>query len=92
MAARIRPYEVPVDGNWHPIDMYGEIVHVAARTPHAVEFWAWDRRRVNAETHVFRVFATGEEMPMVDGADVVHVGTAITEDGRFVRHLIERVD
>lgn len=92
MTARIHRYEVPVDDDWHAIDLYGEIVYVGAHTPHAVEFWAWDRRGMNAETRAFRVFETDQEVPTPVGANYIrYIGTALTTGGRFVCHLIERV-
>lgn len=79
----IHRYEVPVDDQWHTIQLRGEVVHVAARnSPHIVEIWArvYDQ---TPTTHRVRVFGTGHPMP----ADAMYVGTALI--GPFAWHLME---
>ena len=93
----IHRYEVPVDDQWHRLQLGGDPVHVATRRGDVVEVWAW------SDPHVidrwFRVYATGEPIPGPNTpgepgqADqcVRHRGTAITPDGRLVWHLLELV-
>ena len=84
-AKRILRYEVPVDDQWHVHDLAGPIVHVAARDPRVVEFWALDEDGWTRDSE-FRVFGTGHPLP--EGR-LVHHGTVIVADGRLVWHLIE---
>jgi hypothetical protein len=81
---KIFRYEVPVDDRWHEVES-GDVLHVAARQPDRVEFWAFadgptTRRRW------LRVYGTGQ--PITDGI-WAHLGTAMAADGRLVWHLLE---
>ncbi len=90
-AARILRYEVQVDDEWHDIALTGDILHVAARTPHAVEIWAWSRPWCDAQERTFRVFGTGHEIATPENRGwLTHVGTAVCAGGRIVWHLVER--
>lgn len=87
----IHRYSVPVDDAWHTIQTGGPIVHIAARTINAVEFWAhWGGVR---QDRTFRVFGTGQPLPEEDAyTRAVYIGTALTEpNGRLVWHLFELV-
>ncbi len=78
-------YEVPVDDQWHVLELRGDVVHVAARRPDVVEVWAEHRHDSTRKlTRRFRVYGTGQ--PDVEG---MHVGTAVAADGRLVWHLRE---
>ncbi len=82
---QILRYEVPVDDEWHAVRLQGDIVHVAARRPDVVEFWAEHHGNKGFEVdRRFRVYGTGQ--PCVEG---VHVGTAIAAGGALVWHLRE---
>jgi len=85
-------YEVAVDDKWHEIPMYGRpsvnpVLHVAARKPDVVEFWAeyrdWEGFE---ETRWFRVFGTGQPFP---NWPMHHRGVALAADGQLVWHLYE---
>lgn len=78
-------YEVPVDAQWHTVELSGPVLHVAARDPRRVELWAVHGVRP-PQPRTFRVFGTGE--PLDDRARV-HVGTALAAGG-LVWHLWER--
>lgn len=84
-------YEVPVDGQWHAVDMTGDIVHVAARELEVVEVWAFagaDSRHVKE----LRVFGTGHALPAgYGGAPLRHVGTALVRNSGLVWHLFQRM-
>lgn len=80
--AKIYRYEVPVDDVWHAIKLSGPVVHVDARKPDVVEFWALDTNAPR-ELRGFRVFGTGQPLP----GNVKHVGTALV--GPLVWHLME---
>ncbi len=89
---RILRYEVPVDDDWHKLQLFGDIVHVDARTPYTVEVWAWHHGPsmlpVNRD---FRVFATGQPITTPRNLGYLHHrGTVIVAGGRLVWHLIER--
>lgn len=79
-------YEVPVDDQWHTLDLSGAVLHVAARQADVVEVWALNSGgpKVGRE---FRVFGTGHPLPL---AARQHVGTAFAADGALVWHLWER--
>lgn len=86
-APTIHRYEVPVDDQWHALELSGAILHVASRRPEVVEVWALvagpEMRRE------FRVFGTGQPLP--EDIDVhMYRGTALAADGRLVWHLWER--
>jgi hypothetical protein len=88
-------YEVPVDDQWHAVELYEEslhgnpILHVASRDPAVVEFWAeyrtWDDQP-DTNTRWFRVYGTGQ--PISEGP-VEHRGSVIAADGQLVWHLYE---
>lgn len=80
---RIYRYEVPVDDQWHEIRTMGDPLHVCARDPRVVEFWA--RYTPGAPHGVLRRFlvvGTGQPMP----EDVMYHGTAVA--GPLVWHLV----
>lgn len=76
-------YEIPADGEWHNVDLSGDIVHVASRRSDVVEFWAW-HGTTPARTRQMRVYGTGREIT----EPVIYVGTAL--DGPMVWHLVRR--
>lgn len=79
-APTIYRYEVPVDDQWHTLELSGAILHVAARRPEVVELWAFESGgpRMRRE---FRVFGTGQPMP--EEIDVhMHRGTALADGPR----------
>ncbi|QES45221.1 hypothetical protein DEJ49_33315 [Streptomyces venezuelae] len=82
--SEIYRYEVPVDDQWHRIELRGEVLHVATRSVNKVELWAVHHADRLALVWDFRVYGTGHPLP----ADVYHVGTALT--GPYVRHLMRR--
>jgi hypothetical protein len=85
--AAIYRYEVPVDGQWHDLELTGTVLHVASRQPDAVEIWAL--QGCDAPTgHRYQVFGTGQPLPETAMA---HVGTALAPGG-LVWHLIEAMD
>jgi hypothetical protein len=79
-------YEVPVDDQWHGHDLGGDILHVDARNPYIVEFWALHGGGSTVR-RVFRAFGTGQPLPDDHGR---HIGTAVTAGGALVWHLMER--
>lgn len=84
MTDAIYRYEIPVDDQWHPLQLSGDIVHVDSRNPRAVEIWALNTGGTTL-TRSFRVFGTGQPLP--DNA--THIGTAIPPGGHLVWHLLE---
>ena len=91
-AVTIRRYEIPVDDQWHTVELTDlRILHVAARRPDTVEFWTWHYPGCPNMSKTFRVFGTGQPLP-VDWERLQHHGTAIAADGRLVWHLFEYVD
>lgn len=79
---RILRYEIPVDDQEHELRV-GRIVHVAARTPEAVEVWAEDY--VHPWGRKFMVVGTGHDFPL----GWRHVGSALSFSGYLVWHLLE---
>lgn len=84
MSRTIYRHEIPVDDQWHAIDLTGDIVHVASRSVHTVEIWVIHGSQA-ASRRGFRVYGTGQPIP----DDVTHVGTAIPPGGDLVWHLME---
>ena len=76
---------VPVDDQWHTIELGGPILHIATRGEDYVEVWFLDDPATVAHDRTFRVYGTGQL-----GVEGEHVGTAITPSGRLVWHLFER--
>lgn len=81
-------YTVPIDGKWHELTFAGNIVHVATRHEDVIEFWALANPGHPVLTHRFRVFGTGYRIPV---ASYLHWGTAFTDNGALVWHLIEDI-
>lgn len=92
----IYQFEVPADGCLHEHEMTGPVLHVAAARDR-VEVWALHHAGNIPTTRLFRVFATGQDIP----AGHVHVGTAVAEllrvyvpgeepSGPIVWHLMEQ--
>jgi hypothetical protein len=78
-------YEVPVDDEWHGVDLSGEVLHVDSRHPQVVEFWALHSGGPTVRRW-FRVFGTGHPLP--EGR-LHHRGTAVAPGGHLVWHLVE---
>jgi hypothetical protein len=85
VSGNILRYEIPVDDQWHPLQLSGDIVHVDSRNPRVVELWAISGGPT--ATRGFRVFGTGQPLP----DNVKHIGTAIPPGGQLVWHLLEMV-
>lgn len=77
-------YEVPVDDQWHAMQLSGPVVHVDCRNPRVVELWALSTSEPST-MRGFRVFGTGQPLP----DKVKHVGTAVAPGGQLVWHLME---
>lgn len=77
---------IPVNDQWHTLELSGPIIHVATRHEDCVEIWFINDPAAETETRAFRVVGTGHTMPP---ALATHVGTAITPSGRLVWHLME---
>lgn len=85
MADAIFRYEVPVDGLWHTLQLFGDVLHVAARHPGAVEVWALTGGL--PRTRELQVFGTGQPLPEYP---LKHIGSAVVAGGALVWHLMER--
>lgn len=82
----IHRYEIPVDDQWHTIELSGgPILHIAARNPEIVEFWILDNPTAPRHPRAFRAYGTGQH---ADNWIRWH-GTAITANGQLVWHLAE---
>jgi hypothetical protein len=84
VTSRVLRYEIPVDGDWHTIDIPRTVLHVAARNINTVELWALDIGGPSI-ARTFSVFGTGWEVP----EHAVHIGTAVVPDGTLSWHLFE---
>lgn len=82
-AKTVHRYEVPVDDQWHVIDgVKTPILHVAARHPGTVEFWAEHNSIDDGIQIELKVFGTGHLIPI----DAAYFGTALAPYG-LVWHL-----
>ena len=94
MTAALHPswvlrHEIPVDDQWHDVQLPGGIVHVATRKPHAVEVWTFHYDGdPDPQVRTLRVYGTGQ--PIADD-DIRYLGTAIVPGGALVWHLVERL-
>lgn len=79
-------WTVPIDGAWHTLIYAGHIVHVAARRDDIIELWTLANPGHGAVAHRLRVFGTGFLIPV---SNYLHWGTAFTDGGALVWHLIE---
>lgn len=95
MAPVIFRYEVPIDDQWHEVELMGKIMPtVGARHPFKVEFWALsdsDPGTVSeyAVKRSFRVYGTGHPLPEGIRPEQLH-GNVIAGGGMYVWHLVER--
>lgn len=95
---QIHRYEVPIDDQVHEFSLTGNILHVAQRSDHAVEFWAFDIEGNPVEEVRLQVFGTGMEIPVAS----VYRGTAFSPAGgfdpfpipagKYVWHLVQLLD
>jgi hypothetical protein len=83
---RIYRHQVPVDDQWHELELHGNPLAVAARNPAIVEFWARFSPGVAGMKRQFRVIGTGQPTP--DNA-VTYWGTTVASP-QLVWHLVER--
>lgn len=82
--------ELPLDDRPHGIDLTGEILHVAARRPYAVDVWYQARPDgMEPMRRSFQIVGTGQPVPTHLGFHVTHKGTAISPDGQLVWHVLE---
>ena len=78
MGQRIYRYEVPVDDQWHAIDMQGgQPLLVGCRKLRTVEFWACHDDAEPTYRCSFRVIGTGQQMP----ENPFYHGTAVAPGG-----------
>lgn len=90
----IHKFPVPIDGRTHKVELAtkAEIVHVALpKSGPGVYFWATIPAFKVLTWREFTVAPTGVELEHEPGVDWKHRGTAITDDGHLVFHLLERV-
>lgn len=82
---RMFRYEVPVDGQVHEFELTGFPMHIVAREPDLIEFWAeeYDSNAVR-ETYYLKVFGTGHPIP----ESASYLGTTQRING-FVWHLYD---
>lgn len=85
MSGVIYRYEILVDGEWHSIEMRGDVVHVGCRKDNVVEFWSLVHPGALPAKRAFRVFGTGHTLPL----GLRHVGTTISTSKLFAWHLFE---
>lgn len=93
MTEHIFRYEIPVDDQWHDLDLYGPIVHIACRRPDTVEVWAVHHDHpphpgVARISSAYRAVGTGQPIPGRRGF-WQHIGTCIAPGGDLVWHLIK---
>lgn len=81
---RVLRYDVPVDDQTHRLDLFGALLHVAARRPEAVEVWAVHDPEMPPTTYHLVVVGTGHPWP----PDAVWKGTAVAPHG-LVWHLLD---
>lgn len=82
---KIYRYEIPVDDQWHGVELNGVITGIGSRRSDVIEFWSVHTDEPS-EARSFRAFGTGQELE-----DVAKVhGSAVTNGGLFVWHLAER--
>jgi len=82
---RIHRYEVPVDDQWHRIELTGPILHVGGRSVWMVEFWALTGIFHPGRADQFRVYGTGHRLPP---GGWKYVGTVVHHE--LVWHLLTR--
>lgn len=92
--ARMLRYEVPVDDQWHMIEVpaMAALQNVNSRRPDVVEFWAeqWEPlpgEELATTKRTFRVYGTGHPY---SPHEVMYQGTAVAPGGALVWHLFER--
>ncbi len=90
MAPVIHRYEVPIDDEWHEIELSGGILPtLGARHPFMVEFWALADTEEAGVKRSFRIFGTGHPLPLETRFQDIH-GSVIGGGGMYVWHLVER--
>jgi hypothetical protein len=88
VTAAIFRYEIPVDDQWHELQLSGAVHHVACRDrADIVEVWALHSGGPTV-ARSFRVYGTGQPLP---DHRVTYLGTALASGGAIVWHLMERL-
>ncbi|CAL9667985.1 hypothetical protein SUDANB145_07261 (plasmid) [Streptomyces sp. enrichment culture] len=90
--AVIHRFELPIDDRPHGIDLTGELLHVAARRPGAVDVWYQTRPDgMEPMRRSFQIVSTGQPIPAHLGFYLydTHKGTTVTPDGVLVWHVLE---
>lgn len=76
-----------MDDAWHKLGVpLGDVLYVYAKEPGMVSFWTIADTDRMAQVRSFRVFATGQPLPLEAGR---YLGTAV--DGPLVWHLFEYI-
>jgi len=83
---KIYRYEVPVDDQWHTIELSGRVLSTGCRKPGVVEFWAISGENPPYERS-FRVVGTGQEIP-VGLMSWDHHGSVCDVNPGLIWHLI----
>lgn len=64
---------IPVDDQWHIIEITGDVLHIAARTPGEVDVWFIYDTTGATQPRCLRVFGTGQRLE----DEATYVGTAV---------------
>lgn len=90
--SEIFKYSVPVDDEWHNVELSGKIVHVDSLEYGVIHFWAYHSEGFDGVRR-FKAFRTGEELPADVNPSYGHIhGSAkmIRSDGQIlIFHLVE---
>lgn len=87
MTKRVLRTEVPVDDQWHQIEVGQGIVHVVTRRPEVVEVWFLSDDTKPPLVRTMRVFGTGQDLP---DEPLRYLGSAVTAGGSLVWHLFRK--
>lgn len=90
---RVYKHAVPVNDQWHTLELTGPIVHIdikedpyqPASAAVDVCVWAENGQWTTAQLRKVRVFGTGQDIPHA----LLHIGSTVDQKSGMVWHLYE---
>lgn len=67
-------YEIPIDNEWHSLEISAHIYHIACQNAGTLELWALNEGPL--VTRTFKAFGTGHEFDL-DVVEMQYIGTAL---------------
>lgn len=93
---RILKHELPIDDEWHDLDIKGGVVKVDWWQDTVTLWFVEHHPEMPSRTPQFKVVGTGHTIDLIDTAadgfasQVVYVGTALDRENNFAWHVVAK--